>query len=48
MNFQALPGGQDQDFPVLTGVCPKCGKMDFHMAVPGQFASWVNKQKSGK
>ena len=42
MHFRALPAGQDWvQFPVLAGVCPKCGKMDLNVAVPAQFARWV-------
>ncbi len=42
MAFRAFPAGKDwSEFPVLASVCPKCGKMDFHVAVPTQFELWV-------
>jgi hypothetical protein len=42
MAFRALQAGEDwSEFPVLASVCPKCGKMDLHVAVPTQFAHWV-------
>jgi hypothetical protein len=42
MLFRALPAGQDWvEFPVLGNVCPKCGKLDLNVAVPGQFAEWM-------
>jgi hypothetical protein len=40
--FRPLPIGEDwSEFPVLASVCPKCGKMEFQVAVPTQFAHWV-------
>jgi len=49
MNFRALPGGKDwEEIPVIAGVCTQCGKMDFHMATPQQFAQWVTSQKNSK
>ena len=39
MSFRALPAGGDwSEFPVIANVCPKCGKIDFHVAVPAHFA----------
>lgn len=47
MNFLSLPAGQDWvEFPVIAGVCVQCGKMDFHLATPQQFARWVESQKA--
>jgi len=41
MAFRALPRGEDwSELPVLASVCPKCGKLEFRMAVPTQFADW--------
>jgi len=43
MAFRALVAGADwSEVPVLATVCPKCGRMDFHVAVPTQFALWVS------
>lgn len=36
MYFRALPAEPGWvEFPVLASVCPKCGKMDLNVAVPG-------------
>jgi hypothetical protein len=46
LNFRALPGGGDwSEFPVIAGVCAKCGWMSFHMAEPKAFAEWTRSQK---
>jgi len=32
MDFRALPAGEDWvQFPVLAGVCPKCGQIDLQV-----------------
>ena len=42
MAFRALSTGQDwSEFPILATICPKCGNMELHVAVPTQFALWV-------
>jgi len=48
LHFRAVSTGSDEwrEFPVLAGVCPKCGRMDFHMATPAQFNEWLGSQKS--
>jgi hypothetical protein len=47
MKFRVLPGGKDwAEIPVIASVCRQCGKIGFHMAVPGGFARWVISQKS--
>jgi hypothetical protein len=34
------------EFPVLAGICPNCGRMDLHMATPGQFKQWLDSQNA--
>jgi len=42
MAFRALPAGEEwSEFPVFASVCPQCGKIDFQVAVPTQFARWL-------
>lgn len=50
MHFRAVGTGSDDwpEFPVLAGICPKCGGMDLHMATPGQFKQWLDSQNPNK
>lgn len=46
LNFRALSGGQEwHEFPVIAGICPKCGKMELHCATPQQLTSWLGSEK---
>ena len=31
-----------REFPVLVGICRKCGWMNFHAATPPQLAAWID------
>jgi hypothetical protein len=31
-----------REFPVLIGICRKCGWMNFHAAIPPQLAAWID------
>ena len=48
LHFRAVGTGSDEwpDFPVIVGICPKCGQMDFHMVAPVQFKGWLDSQKA--
>lgn len=50
MHFRAVGTGSDDwpEFPVLAGICPKCGRMDLHMATPGQFKQWLDSQNPNR
>jgi hypothetical protein len=47
LHFRAVGTGSDNwpEFPVIAGICPKCGRMDLHMATLGQFQQWLDSQK---
>jgi hypothetical protein len=46
MNFHSMKGGTGwREAQVIADVCSQCGKMDFHLATPQQFAGWLNSQK---
>lgn len=51
-HFNTPTSTEDRDdwptFPVLAGICPKCGWMDLHVATPKQFTKWLNSVKSGE
>ncbi len=34
------------EFPVLAEICSKCGRMDLHVATPGQFKQWLDSQNA--
>lgn len=48
MNFRAVSTASDKwpEFPVIAGICPKCGRMDLHLATPGQFKQWLDSEKT--
>ena len=48
MHFRAVGAGSDEwpEVPVLASICPKCGRMDLHMATPVQFKEWLDSQKA--
>ena len=42
-----LRGGESDDWsegPVLAGICPKCGKMELHLATSRQFKQWLDSE----
>jgi hypothetical protein len=42
MKFRPISGGYDwYEAPVLANVCGQCGRLDFHLAQPQQFAEWL-------
>jgi predicted RNA-binding Zn-ribbon protein involved in translation (DUF1610 family) len=47
LHFRSLGMGSDkwQEFPVIAGVCPNCGRMELHMATSGQFKQCLDSQK---
>ena len=46
MHFRAMGTGSNEwpEVPVIAGICPKCGRMELHMATPGQFKGWLDSQ----
>ncbi len=48
LHFRAVETGSDDwlEAPVIAGICPKCGRMELHMATPGQFKIWLDSQKA--
>ncbi|MFZ0411597.1 MAG: hypothetical protein WA875_06030 [Candidatus Acidiferrales bacterium] len=46
MHFNATGTGSNEwpEFPVLAGICPKCGRMDFALATPVQFKEWLDSE----
>ena len=48
LEFRAVQTGSDEwpQFPVLAAICPKCGRMDLHLATPVQFKAWLDSQNS--
>lgn len=47
MHFNATATGSNEwpEFPVIAGICPKCGRMNFALATPGQFKEWLDNEK---
>jgi hypothetical protein len=47
LHFEAVFTGGNEwpEFPVLAGICPKCGRMELRMATPTQFKEWLDSQK---
>jgi hypothetical protein len=47
LHFRAVGTASDDwpEFPVLAGICPKCGRMDLRLALPGQFKEWLTSEK---
>ena len=48
LHFRAVETGSDDylEAPVIAGICPKCGRMEFNMATPGQFKIWLDSQRT--
>ena len=48
LHFRAIGAGSDDwlEAPVIAGVSPKCGRMELHVATPGQFKIWLGSQKA--
>jgi hypothetical protein len=46
--FRAVHTGSDDwpEFPVIAGVCPKCGRMELHLATPADFKRWLDSQNA--
>ena len=46
--FRAVHTGSDEwpEFPVLASICPKCGKMEFRLATPGNFNLWLDSENA--
>jgi len=48
LHFRAVGTASDDwpEFPVLAAICSKCGRMDLHVATPGQFKQWLDSQNA--
>jgi len=48
LHFRAVGTGSNDwlEAPVIAGICPKCGRMELHLATPGQFKKWLDSQKA--
>ena len=48
LHLRAIGTGSDDrlEAPVIAGICPKCGRVELHLATPGQFKLWLDLQKA--
>jgi hypothetical protein len=48
LHFRTVGTASDDwpEFPVIAGICPQCGRMELHLAMPGSFKEWLDSQKA--